>query len=300
MKIGIAGAGAVGCIYGAKLAQAGHDVLFLARGDHLEAMKKSGLQMHTDEGSYVVSGKFTGDIKSFSEVDLILFTVKSHDTMEMAKNLQAIVKGDALIMTLQNGVDNEEKLVEFFGEKRVLSAATYVQGRIASPGVAELRGSTKMVIGSLHESIDAKAKELVDLFKKADMSVSYTDKIMEQKWQKFLWNITFNPLTALMKVRVGELLHNKHLYKVAEDVLLETLKVAQALDIDLDEQRMHQEVFGSNEGAEQHQTSMLQDRLRGRQMEVESLSGYIVRKGKELGIETPVNETLYHLLTAIN
>lgn len=300
MKIGIAGAGAVGCVYGAALAKAGYDVRFLARGPHLAAMQEDGLQMKTDDETYVIDGTFTDDFTTFRDVDLILFTVKSHDTEEMAEALQPVVKEDALMLTLQNGVDNETKLVEFFGKKRVLSAATFIQGNVTAPGVAELVGPTKMVLGALDDELTKAAQEITKIFQEAEIDAHFTDDIMEEKWRKFLWNITFNPLTALMEVRVGELLHNEQLYAVAEDIFLESLAVAQALEIDLDEADMRQAVFERNAGAEGHQTSMLQDRQRGRKMEVESLSGYIVRMGKKLNLETPVNKTIYHLLRYIN
>lgn len=300
MKIGVAGAGAVGCVYGAALAKAGYDVRFLARGPHLEAMQEHGLQMKTDEASYIVEGTFTDDVATFHDVDLVLFTVKSHDTNSMAEALQSVLKEEALILTLQNGVDNEAKLVEWFGSRRVLSAATFIQGNVTAPGVAELRGSTKMVLGALDAKVTKTAQEITTMLKEAGIDARFSDKIMEEKWRKFLWNITFNPLTALMEVRVGELLHNEQLYAVAEDIFLESLAVAQALEIDLDEADMRHAVFEQNAGAEEHQTSMLQDRQRGRKMEVESLSGYVVQMGRKLGIDTPVNRTVYELLRYVN
>lgn len=300
MRIGIAGAGAVGCVYGGSLAKAGYDVRFLARGPHLEAMNEHALHIKTDEESYVVEGMFTNDVARFSDVDLILFTVKSHHTEEMAKALKAVVKKDTLILTLQNGVDNEAKLVEWFGAARVLSAATFIQGKVTAPGVVELHGSTKMVLGALDERQKQKAKEITELFQEANVDAKYTNNIMEQKWRKFLWNITFNPLTALMEVQVGELLHNESLFEVAEGIFFESLAIANALRVDLDEMEMREVVFERNAGAEEHQTSMLQDRLLRRKMEVDALSGYIVRKGNELGIETPINQTVYQLLRYLN
>ncbi|HTG69080.1 MAG TPA: 2-dehydropantoate 2-reductase N-terminal domain-containing protein, partial [Candidatus Udaeobacter sp.] len=126
MIIGVIGAGAVGGYCGAMLRRAGNDVIFVARGKHLDAMKEQGLLIHCDTGSFRVDGHFTNDVKDLCQADLILFTVSSTDTRATAEKLPPLLKADSIILTLQNGVDNEEMLTELFGKERVFSGAAYL------------------------------------------------------------------------------------------------------------------------------------------------------------------------------
>lgn len=299
MKIGVAGAGAVGGFFGAFLRKAGHDVTFVARGKHLEAMKKAGLTIVSKGESFTVDGVFTDDIRSLSDTELILFCVKSTDTKEVAEQIAQLGNEHSVIMTLQNGVDNEEQLATIFGEERILSAATYVSTHIAEPGVIELGGRAKLVIGSLHDSLIPFRDRIADLFNEAKIETSANDQIMKQKWKKFLWNATFNPLSALSTATVGEILDDKELRKTAETICREVLLIANKSGISLEE-KMFEVTFSNAEYARKHKPSMLQDRLNGKKMEIESLAGYLVKKSKELQVGTPVIQAIHSNLLFID
>ncbi len=299
MKIAIAGAGAVGGYFGALLKKAGHDVIFLARGQHLEAMKQSGLTVQKNNESISVDGTFTDDIATFLDAELILICVKSPDTRVTAEQIKALGNDKAMILTLQNGVDNEEQLIDAFGQDRVLTAATYISAHIEKPGVIKQDGVVKLIIGSLHDSSVPKCNEIAELFNEAKIDTDVNDAIMESKWKKALWNATFNPLAAVANATVGEILDHDELSTTAEHVCREVLKVANELGIPLGE-KMVDVVFRQAEFAREHKPSMLQDRLEQKRMEVDSLAGYFVKKGRQLGVATPTMQVLYSTLLFID
>lgn len=300
MKIGIAGAGAVGGYFGAYLKQAGHDVVFLARGKHLEAMKEDGLTIiGNDDEQMTVDGVFTNDLTPFLDAELILFCVKSPDTRATAEQIKSLGNDDSIILTLQNGVDNEEILTDIFGEERVLSAATYISSHIERPGIIKQDGVVKLIIGALHEASVPTCQHIADVLNEASIDTGVNDAIMESKWKKVLWNATFNPLAALSQATVGEILDNEELRMTAENVCREVLEVANKNGIALGE-KMVDVTFKKAEFARGHKPSMLQDRLNRKKMEVESLSGYFVKKGRELGVSTPATQALYSNLLFID
>ncbi|WP_180954443.1 ketopantoate reductase family protein [Bacillus sp. V5-8f] len=296
MKIGVAGAGAVGGYFGAKLANAGHSVVFLARGRHYEKMHEKGLQIKSETENFHVDGTFTDQYEDFEGVDLVLFSVKSIDTQETARKLLPYLKEDTLILTLQNGVDNEETLSEIFGKERILSAATYIQSSIKEPGVVEHIGMIpRLVIGSLESNGLNHAEKVATLFQNAGIETYQSSNIMNQKWKKLLWNVTFNPLSAVAGTQVGEILDDAGLRVTAESICKEAISVANRMENDFDV-NFYETIMEQGKIARNHKTSMLQDKLSGKQMEYESICGYIVKKGQELDVSTPVLETIYSLL----
>lgn len=295
MKIGIMGAGAIGAFFGSLLQRAGHDVIFLARGEHLRRMQENGLIVHTDHHTTRIEGVFTDEFSSLNEADLILFCVKSTDTEETARRLLPVLKKDAYILTMQNGVDNEEVLSKVFGKERVFSSATYVQAGLQEPGVIKQIGDFRLVIGELaRESVNT-AQQIETLLNGAGIHTKHSSEIMNNKWKKYIWNVTFNPLSAVMGVNVGEILDNEHLRIIAEKICIEVISVAQKQGVHV-AGALREKMFENARIARNHKTSMLQDRINGRKMELESICGYAVRKGKELKVPVPTIETVYHAL----
>ncbi|GAB3055394.1 ketopantoate reductase family protein [Virgibacillus ainsalahensis] len=300
MKIGVAGAGAVGSFFGGLLRQGGHDVTFLARGRNLETLQEQGLFIKGEKEDLHIEGKFTGDPLELAASDLVLFCVKSNDTGQMGRQLHSVLREEAHVLTLQNGVDNEEVLQEIFGSERVLSAATYVQAFMDSPGLVRQQGRVKLVMGALDSRTEKKAESMANLLFSSGIDTSYTGNILEKKWRKLLWNITFNPLSAAAEARVGEVLDSHELRHSAESICREALATAVAAGIEMDRDQAFSTIFSNAALAREHRTSMLQDRLQGKQMEVESMCGYVVKKARELGVPVPALETIYHLLIFIN
>jgi len=300
LKIGVAGAGAVGCVFGGSLFKAGHQVTFLARGDHFHAMKQHGLRVKGTSETYIVDESFTNDLTDLADSDVILFCVKSNDTKTVAVQLKEVLEKETLILTMQNGVDNEEVLTEIFGSHRVLSAATYVQAAISRPGIVTQQGGMRLVMGELDSHTREECSRIVQVFQQAGISTNHVSNILEKKWNKLLWNVTFNPLSAVMSVRIREILEDTYLYDIAESICSEAIKVAQNMGMTTDPKTTVERIFKNAEFAKDHQTSMLQDRLQGKKMEVESICGYIVKRGEELQVPTPTLKTIYRMLTFLD
>jgi 2-dehydropantoate 2-reductase len=297
MKIGIAGTGAVGGFFGGLLKYYGNEVVFFARGDNLKALQENGLRIESEKGEITVDGIFSNSYQSFSEVDLLLFCVKSTATIEVATNILPYLKKDCLVLTLQNGVDNEELLADIFGVNRVLSAATYIQAMVKEPGVVKQIGvPPRLVLGALDESLVEKATCVSELFNKANIETYPTSNILIIKWKKLLWNVTFNPLTALIESSTGTILDDAGLNATAIRICKEAISVARKLGFEIEE-NFHETIIKQGQLARNHQTSMLQDKLNGKAMELESICGYIVKAGKKVNVDTPALETIYHLLS---
>ncbi|MEH6944841.1 ketopantoate reductase family protein [Bacillus sp. JJ722] len=296
MRISVVGTGAVGGYFGGFLSKAGNDVVFLARGNHFEQMNKDGLTIENEGEDFIVHKFFSNDYQSLSNTDYVLFCVKSTATEEVAHALLPILKPEAIIITLQNGVDNEEVLGKVFGKERILSVATYIQASIVAPGVIKQTGlAPRLVIGALDHQAIHHVNRLVSLFNEAGVRAKSSDEILKVKWQKLLWNVSFNPLSATTETRVGEILSDEGLLKTAKSMCKEAIAVAEKLGISIDNY-IYEGIFKNSHLSGQHNTSMLQDKLNQKPMEIESICGYIVKKGKELNIPTPVIETVYHLL----
>ncbi|SES79387.1 2-dehydropantoate 2-reductase [Salinibacillus kushneri] len=300
MRIGVAGAGAVGSYFGGMLHNAGHDVTFLARGYHLAAMKTEGLLIAGEHGQFRVPGTFTDRLSDLAKSDLVLLCVKSNDTEEVAKQLRNILKNSALIMTMQNGVENEEILEDVFDKERLLSAATYIQASVEAPGRIRQQGRVKLVIGELDSSATDDCAVIMEKFNQAGIDTVQSRHILERKWQKLLWNATFNPLSAAAVARVGQILDDKQLNKTASAICSEVINVAIHKGISFDPEPTQARIFSNAEKARNHQTSMLQDRLRGKRMEVEAMCGYIVRQANLLDVSTPALQSIYSVLSFID
>ncbi|WP_019121797.1 ketopantoate reductase family protein [Brevibacillus massiliensis] len=298
MKIGVIGSGAVGGFYGAMLRKAGHEVIFLARGRHLQAMRENGLRVIADFASFQVNGTFTDSLKSVSMAELLLFTVKSTDTRETAAALSPLLKADSFVLTLQNGVDNEEVLAEVFGRERVLSGAAYLSSHIEQPGVIRQQGPYSIIMGALAPSAGERAAAVQEMFQASGIECRLSKSILARKWNKLLWNVTFNPLSAAAKATVGEILDCQDLRSTAERVLQEAVQIGRACGVEISQQVIDR-IFPGAEQVRHHKTSMLQDRESGKKMEIESLCGFFVRKSAALRMEVPALQTLYGILKSI-
>jgi 2-dehydropantoate 2-reductase len=297
MKIAVAGTGAVGGYFGAYLHKAGNEVVFLARGNNLKILKDKGLTVQAEIESFHVTAKFTDRAEDLVDIDLLLFCVKSTATAEVAENLRPFLKEECLILTLQNGVDNEEILSDTFGRDRILSAATYIQANVKEAGVVQQIGiAPRLVIGALSEGFTDKVNEITSIFNAAKIETFPSANVLEVKWKKLLWNVTFNPLTAVIEEKVGAVFEHQALKTTAIKMCQEAISIARKLGYNIDE-NFYETILEQGQFARNHKTSMLQDKLNGKRMELESICGYLVKKGKLLKVDTPVIETIYSLLS---
>lgn len=296
MKIGVAGTGAIGGYFGGVLARSGNEVVFLTRSNNFATFKKTGLIVESETEIFVVNETFTDSFDSFSDVDLVLICVKSTDTREIAQNLEPVLKENAMILTMQNGVDNEEILTDYFRRNQVLSAAAYIQAVVKVPGTVKQIGlPPQLVIGSQEPDLKESVDKIASIFNTANIGTSISNNILEVKWKKLLWNVTFNPLSALIETEVSSILDDEGLCTTAIGICKEAIHVARHMGFEIEES-YYKQIIKQGQMARNHKTSMLQDKVKGRPMELDSICGFIIKNGKEWQVPTPILETVYHLL----
>ncbi|MCA0990540.1 ketopantoate reductase family protein [Pseudalkalibacillus hwajinpoensis] len=297
MKIGIAGTGAVGGYIGGILALANHEVVFLSRGTNLLRMQERGLKIKSPVDEEIIYKEFTHSLDTFSDVDLIILSVKSNDTLFMTKQLSHNISSSTPVLLMQNGVSNEEITMKYFDPARLFTAAVYLTSRMTEPGIIEMSGKPRLTIGSLNSGNIEEAKSLTHLFNEAGIQSKTSSNIMRDKWKKLLWNVTFNPLSAYAGVTVGQIINQPELREIAERALVEGMQIASHKGFYFQDELINQIFVGARK-ADNHYTSMLQDRLNGKQLEIESICGYFLKEATKRGISIPVIQSLYnHLAT---
>jgi 2-dehydropantoate 2-reductase len=288
-KIAVFGAGAVGCYYGGMLARAGHAVTLIGRPPHVEAVRRSGLRLEAKTFDEQIRMHATTGPGGVREAKLILFSVKSPDTEAAGKALAPHVGRDAAIVTLQNGVDNAERLAGTLG-REVIPAVVYVAVEMAGPGHVRHHGRGELVIGACGASAGIAA-----LFGAAGVPVEVSDNVAGALWAKLIVNCAYNALSAITQLPYGRLVQGEGIPAVMNDVVGECLAVAQAAGVrvpgDMAEavRRIAQTMPGQF-------SSTAQDLARGKKTEIDHLNGLVVRKGEALGVPTPANRTLLGLV----
>jgi 2-dehydropantoate 2-reductase len=285
MRIAVIGAGAVGCYYGAMLLRAGHDVTLVGRAAHVEAINSHGLHFESASFTGIIPAKAVTGISELQQPDLVLFAVKSGDTDEAAKTLKPVLKTDTLILSLQNGVDNPERLRKILSQP-VIAAAVYVASEMPGPGHVKHNGRGELVIGATPQST-ALAKLLSD----AGVPTTVADDIDAVHWSKLINNCAYNALSAVAGIAYGEMFKVEGVTAVVTDAVTECIAVARACGVSLP-QDLLDKTLGLAATMPHQQSSTSQDLGRGKPSEIDFLNGFIVRKGREHGIPTPTNHAL--------
>lgn len=299
MRVAIMGAGAVGSYFGAKLARAGADVIFIGRGDHLDRIRRYGLDVKSVNGDFQVFAVTALRPADVGECDLVLFTVKTYDTEEAMEAMEPLVGPNTTILPLQNGVESEEKLIARFGEERVIGGLCYVGAAIEKPGQVVHSAAGKIIMGELDGRITIRAATVENWFAEADVELKISSEIMADKWKKLAWNVSFNAISALTRQTVGKILDTVETREMVRATVAETVAVAHARDIDLD-LYLPDRIIEDNRVYANLRTSMLRDAERGGRLEYEALNGVVVRYGAMAGVETPVNGMLYGMLKCMS
>ncbi|PLX40605.1 MAG: 2-dehydropantoate 2-reductase [Deltaproteobacteria bacterium] len=299
MKIGIMGSGAVGSYFGALLAKAGADVVFVARGEHLARMKYDGLKVRSIKGDFDIEVRATDDPAAVGECDLILFCVKSHDTVAAARQMAPMVGKSTIVISLQNGVDNEELLGRIIGSERIIGGLCYIGARVDRPGEVIHSAAGRIIIGEYDGRRTIRLARVESLFTDAEVEVAVSEEISVEQWKKLCWNLSFNSISALTRSTVGEIIDNPDTRQCVVDAISEAVTVAAGLGVSLP-QDLADRIIESNAQFTNLRTSMLQDVEKGRPLEAKALNGVVCRYGEELGVKTPTNRTLYGLLVCLD
>jgi 2-dehydropantoate 2-reductase len=294
-KVAVVGAGAVGGYFGGMLARAGVPVVMIGRPAFIETVRRDGLRIDSVQFQETVHPEASTELAAAAGADVVLFCVKTTDTVNVAKKLAGILPEDSLVVSMQNGVNNAEEIRNASGID-ALPAVVYVAASVPTPGVIKHLGRGDIVVGPAND----KTEKVTRIFNEAKIPCRISENIEGELWTKLVWNCALNAVSALGQVTYGEIIASADARKLIEAAVYETLNVARAHGIrpaGLDDPTVA--IAGSYKIAEQMsgtRSSTAQDLSRGKHTEIDSLNGYVARVGAQLGVSTPVNHALYTLV----
>ncbi|WPG37357.1 2-dehydropantoate 2-reductase [Variovorax sp. EBFNA2] len=287
MKVAVMGAGAVGCYYGAMLARAGHAVVLIGRPSHVEAVRANGLRLETKTFDEQVPLDASTEADAVQGADLVLFCVKSTDTESAAAQIQSHLAPGALVLTLQNGVDNDERVRAALPSHDVAAAVVYVATEMAGPGHVKHHGRGELVIAPSRRS-----EEVAQALVAAGVPTQISDNVRGALWAKLVLNCAYNALSAVSQLPYGVLVQGTGVNDVIRDVVAECLAVAKAEGVvipgDTDAA-----LRGIAQSMPSQYSSTAQDLARSKRSEIDHLNGLVVRRGEALGVPTPANRVLF-------
>lgn len=300
----VVGSGAVGCYFGGMLARAGAPVTLIGRPRHVEAFRRGGLVMDTTRFQETVALSASTDIAAARGAQLVLFCVKSIDSEPVAQSLAPHLAPEALILDLQNGVDNVPRICRQIPNP-VVASVVYVACEMTDAGRVKHHGRGDLVIGALgesgagaHHAVPSRAQldELAALLAQADIPCSISENIEGELWLKFLINCAYNAVSALGHSRYARMVAVPESRTVMEEAVREVLAVAQASGVRMPAGDSVQTAMKLADAMPQQLSSMAQDLARGKRTEIDDLNGFVARRGEALGVPTPVNRTLQGLV----
>jgi len=289
MKIGVMGAGAVGCYYGALLAKSGHGVTMVGRQPFVDAVTADGLRLETARSDERVSVTATLDAALLGEADIVLLSVKSADTETAGRAFAPYLRPGAAILTFQNGVDNADRLASVL-DRPVIPAVVYVAAGMIGPGHVRHNGRGDLIIGPAPQS-----ETIAAMFTAAGAPTTVSPEVREALWRKLIVNCAYNAMSAVAQISYGPLLAVDGVRNVMADVVAECLAVGRAMGVALDEADMVA-VFSLASTMPDQLSSTAQDMARRKPTEIDYINGYVCRMGRQFSIATPANQTLHVLV----
>jgi 2-dehydropantoate 2-reductase len=286
IRVAVLGAGAVGCFYGGMLARAGHQVTLIGRPVHVEVFRKSGLRFEGLQFDEQVPVEASTEAAAVRGARLVLFCVKSTDTEQAAAQIAPHLDADAIVVNLQNGVDNADR-IQARVSRPVVTAAVYVASEMKGPGHLKHHGRGDIVIGP-HEQVKA-------WFESAGVRTVVSDNIAGELWAKLVVNCAYNALSAITQLPYGRMIEGPGIRETMRDLVEETLAVAKASGVSMATDMLAR-TYRIAEAMPTQYSSTAQDLARGKPTEIDHLNGYVVRRGQELGIATPANRALHALV----
>ena len=284
------GAGAVGCYYGGMLARAGHDVVLIARPQHLQAIASAGLRLQTLTFDEQVHLKASLDASAVQGADLVLFSVKSSDTEAAGSLIKPFLSADSLVMCLQNGVDNADRLRVVLPHQAVAAAVVYVATEMVGPGHVKHNGRGDLVVEP-----SAAAAGAVQALVAAGVPTEVSYNVRGALWAKLILNCAYNAVSAITQLPYGRTVVGVGVQDLMRDVVAECLAVAEAEGVQVAGD-VHAAVAQLAGSMPSQFSSTAQDLTRGKPTEIDYLNGLIVQRGKALGIATPANRVLWALV----
>jgi 2-dehydropantoate 2-reductase len=296
MRIAVYGAGGVGGYFGGRLAQAGADVHFIARGAHLQALRENGLRVRSVKGDFEVRAPATDDPAEVGSCDFVLFCVKTFDTDAAAARLGPLVGEDTAVVSLQNGVENEEKLARAVGEDHVMGGAAFIFAEIAEPGVIRHTGGpASITFGELDGRASERAQRLLSCCEQAGFAAELSESIKTVLWAKLAFICAQAGMTAAVRLPIGEIRTAAAAWAAFSRLVAEVCAVAEAEGHTVP-QAAQERALALAQALPGSFSSLHDDLVAGRRMELEALHGFVVRRAAQHSLAVPTSEAVYAIL----
>lgn len=300
MRIGIAGAGAVGCHYGAMLQQAGKDVVYLARGEHLSVLRQKGLTHISNGKAYHHDIEASDDAGILAACDVVLITCKTTALDDICVQIASDIRPDALLLTMQNGVLAPDQVAHYFPVNPLIAGSAFIGVRIEKPGCVIHSAAGHLRLGwwqGKREDCSSRLGHLLTAWKASGVDAQEIEDMQMMLWNKLLWNCGFNAITALTRRFAKDIAADEDSVRWVRSAMAETMVVASASDITLPDDAVDQHIALTMKSGEV-KTSMWQDLEHHRPTEIEVMNGFVATKAKELELSAPVNDMLASLIRA--
>jgi 2-dehydropantoate 2-reductase len=311
MRYLIAGAGAIGAYVGARMAQAGFDVTLFARGPHLRAMQEHGVQVKTSEGDFVAHPTIASSLEEIGPVDVVFLAVKAHGLPQLAPHLKSVLVPDTTVVSTQNGipwwyfqgfggewedlrlerVDPGGVISSVIEARRVVGSIIYFATEITAPGVVQHIEGNRLTLGEPDGSRSERVRQIADALIASGLRCPITARLRQEIWVKVLGNASLNPVSALTRATIVQMVRDPGVCAVIRNIMLEVEAVSHKLGMELPV-TIDQRIAGAEKVGE-HKTSMLQDLEAGRPMELEALVGAVVELGERAGLPMITTRTVY-------
>ena len=300
MRIAVLGSGAVGGYYGAKLAAAGHDVSFVARGAHLQAIRARGLEIRSPLGDFVARGQAEEDTSRIGPVDLVILGVKTYHNATALPLLSALVGESTVVLSLQNGVDSTDEVAAVIGRDAVLGGSAYIATALTAPGRIDQTGvHRKVVFGevfAVESELSARVARLRDALVAADLEVEVAPDGRVPLWEKFIYLAPFAGFTGATRLPIGPVWGDPDIRERFLEAVGEVERLARSTGVAVANDTVERVIAYTDSLPESTRSSLLIDLAQGKPIEVEALQGSVVRRGRAAGVDTPIMATLYSVL----
>jgi 2-dehydropantoate 2-reductase len=296
VKIAVYGTGGVGGYFGGKLAQAGADVSLIARGPHLERLRRDGLKVRGALGDFSLRLAATDDPAEIGPCDYVLFCVKSYDTDDAAKGLAPLVGPETAVVSLQNGMDNEERIAAHVGWEHVMAGVSYIYAHISEPGIIQARGLGKVVFGELDAPTSDRGTRLLELFLKSGTDAELSGNIREAMWRKYTFILALSGMTAAARVPIGVIRSTPETWSMFRAIIEEAIALARAEGVELPEDTLERHLQFAHKLDANGYSSLHHDLVQGKRLELDALHGHAVRLGDRHGVPVPMCEAVYAVL----
>lgn len=299
MRIAVMGTGGVGGYFGARLARAGHDLVFVARGRHLEALRTHGLRVESPLGDiHLPDIEVTDDPAELDPVDLVLFGVKLWDTQAAAALVKPLLKEQTAVVSFQNGVIKDDILRRSLGAEHVIGGVCYIAATIAEPGLIRHSGTLqKLVFGEYDGTTSPRVQAFRDACVKSGIDVEISERIEQAIWEKFVFLVGLSGTTSTARSTIGPIRSHPRSRAFLRDVMDEVVQVARAQGVPVNVDYADERLAFTDQLPAGMTSSMHHDLERGNRLEVAWLSGDVAERGDALGVATPCNRAIFDILS---